>query len=35
VPLTVWLIAIGLAAASVGLAALVYTRYRNRIAYWV
>lgn len=35
VPLLTWIIAVGLAAGSVALAAKVYARYRNRIAYWV
>lgn len=35
VPLSVWIVAAALTGASVGLAALVYVTYRNRIAYWV
>jgi lipopolysaccharide transport system permease protein len=35
VPLSVWGVAAALTGASVGLAALVYVTYRNRIAYWV
>lgn len=35
VPLGTWMVATILAALTIALAALVYTRYRNRIAYWV
>lgn len=35
VPLSTWLVAGGLAAASATCAAFVYVTYRNRIAYWV
>ena len=35
VPLTTWMVAIALAAAALAAAALVYSRYRDRIAYWV
>lgn len=35
VPLTTWVVAASLAAASIGCAAWVYVTYRNRVAYWV
>lgn len=35
VPLSTWAVAAALTGASVGLAALVYVTYRDRIAYWV
>ena len=35
VPLETWLVALALTVGALALAAWVYTRYRNRIAYWV
>ncbi len=35
VPLVTWAVAVGLAAMSLAAGALVYLRFRSRIAYWV